>query len=149
MLFWEMPKSLSVRGNMTTEIDFDGRSVEFFRRLRVLVRFECAEPMRQKPDGREDLSLQLVRVPEAVFSSATVAADLHGKLQIKSSTKESATSLAHGNRVHVERQMNVVRLLQKQFGEMESTVPDSPHRLVSEGGRKLNSFQYSGKEIAA
>ncbi len=108
-----MPKSLSIRGDMTTESDFDSLSVELFRRIRGLVRFECAEPIRQKPDGSEDPSSQPVRVLEAVLSNATVVSDPHSKLQIKSSTKESATALAHGNRVRVERQMNVVRLLQK------------------------------------
>lgn len=134
---------------MTTEIDFDGQSVELFRRLRVVVRVEYGEPIRQKPDRGEDLQLQLVRVPEAVIDSATAAANLHSQSQIESSAKGRANPLAHRCRGRVERQMNVVRLLQKQFGEKGSTAPDSPQGLVSMGGRKPNSFGYSGEEIAA
>ena len=148
MLSWETSKSPSVRGNMTTEIDFDGHSVELFRRLRVVVRVECAVPIRQKPDASEDPSLWPVRVPEAVFTGATVA-NLHSPPQVKSSARQRATSLAHRHRVQVDRQMNVVRLLQKQFGEKGSTAPDSPQALVRMGGRKPNSFGYSGEEIAA
>ena len=133
---------------MTTEIDFEGHSVELFRRLRVLERFECAEPIRQKPDGSEDLSLRPVRVPEAVFASATVA-NLHGQPQLMSSANGRATSLARRCRVHVERQIKVVRLLRRQFGDMGSTVPDSPQGLASLGGMKPYSFRYPGEEIAA
>jgi hypothetical protein len=134
---------------MTSEIDFDSQSVELFRRLRVLVRVEYGEPIRQKPDRGEDLPLQLVRVPEAVIASATAAANLHSQSQIESSAKGRANPLAHRCRGRVERQLNVVRLLQKQFREMGSTAPHSPQGLVRAGARKPNSFRYSGEEIAA
>ena len=75
---------------MTTEMDFDARSVEFFRRSRVLVRLECAEPTRKQPDGSDSVPSRHVRELKVVFSSATVVADPHSRLQIKSSTKESA-----------------------------------------------------------
>lgn len=149
MLSWGTPQSLSVQGNMTTEIDFEGHSVESFRRLRVLERFECAQPIRQKTDSSEDLSLRPVRVAEAMFASAAVA-NLHGQPQIKSSARGRPTSLARRCHVHVERQMNVVRLLRRQFGDdMGSTVPDSPQGLAGLDGRKPNSFRCSREEIAA
>ena len=95
---------------MTTEIDFDSQSVELFRRLRVLVRVEYGEPIRQKPDRGEDLPLQLVRVPEAVIASATAAANLHSQSQIESSAKGRANPLAHRGRGRTRCQPTKQRL---------------------------------------